>query len=146
MGSFFKSVIPRVNDDIVLEPVTIKEVKKIIKSMKNSNSRGNTEITNQIVKTLIDYLGVALSHLANTIYKTGVYPKALKIARVLPLKKSGKPSESLNSFRPINNLCPLDKIIEETLRTRIDAHLKKHKVIPNNTHGRQKQKHIQTDI
>ena len=84
---------------------------------------------------LRDYLGVAISHLANTIFKTGIYPSVLKTARVLPLKKSGKPSDNLNSFRPINNLCPIDKIIEETLRVRIDNHLKKHHIIPINTHG-----------
>ena len=43
--------------------------------------------------------------------------------------------DDMNSFRPINNLCPLDKVIEETIRVRIDKHLKKYNVIPNNTHG-----------
>merc|ERR1711954_246639 len=133
--NLFKRVIPRVENDVQLEPVTVKEIKKIIKELKSTNSRGNTEITNRVVKTLKDYLGVALSHLANTIYETGVYPEALKGARVLPLKKHGKPTDDMNSFRPINNLCPLDKVIEETIRVRIDKHLKKYTVIPNNTHG-----------
>merc|ERR1711954_149445 len=131
----FKRVIPRVENEVILEPVTVQEIRKIIKNLKNTNSRGNTEITNKIVKELKEYLSVALKHLTNTIYTTGKYPDILKIARVLPLKKKGKPSDDMNSFRPINNLCPLDKIVEETLRKRIDKHLTNNKVIPNNTHG-----------
>ena len=73
----FKRIIPRVEDDVELEPITIREIKKIIRSMKSINSRGNTEITNRICKSLVDYLGVALAHLANKIYQNGVYPKIL---------------------------------------------------------------------
>merc|ERR1711954_156051 len=59
----------------------------------------------------------------------------LKIARILPLKEQGKPSELFDSYRPINNLCPLNKVVEEAIRTRIDHHLNRFKVIPNNSHG-----------
>merc|ERR1711954_501606 len=59
----------------------------------------------------------------------------LKIARILPLKEQGKPGELFDSYRPINNLCPLNKVVEEAIRLRIDSHISKHKIIPSNSHG-----------
>ena len=89
----------------------------------------------RILKSLVDYMGVAISHLINCIFKYGIYPEKLKITRIIPLKKQGKPGTDLNSFRPINNLCPIDKVVEEAIRVRIDNHLVAHKMIPNNSHG-----------
>merc|ERR1711954_238279 len=113
-------MIPRVENEIEFAPVTISEIKKIIRKMKNSNARGNNELTNKIIKTIPQYMAAAITHLANGIYASGVYPSALKITSILPLKKAGKPDNEFGSFRPINNLNPISKIIEETIRTQIE--------------------------
>ena len=76
----------------------MKEIREIIKKIKSSNSRGNSEITSRNIKTLINYMSAAITHLTNRIYCTGIYPEALKIARVLPIKKQGKDEDKLESF------------------------------------------------
>ena len=124
-------VVPRVEDEMYLKPVKVDEIKKIIRKMKNSNTRGDSELTNGIVKNLIDYLSLAITHLANVIFRTGIYPAALKHTRILPLKKRGKEDDSFESYRPINNLNPISKIIDETIRERIDHHLVSKKILPN---------------
>ena len=53
----FRKVVKRVEDDVVFPPVTIKEVKTIIRGLKSTNSRGNTDITNRIVKTFMNIRG-----------------------------------------------------------------------------------------
>ena len=63
----FKKVIPRVQEDAEIDQITIKEVSKIIKNMKNSNACGDMEVTSRIVKTLSKYMAVALTHLCNHI-------------------------------------------------------------------------------
>ena len=88
-----------------------------------------------LFKQIPELMSICLTHLINCIYKTGIYPSKLKIARIIPLKKAGKSSLEFASYRPINNLCPIDKVVEETIRTRIDVHLTKNNVIPNNSHG-----------
>merc|ERR1711954_24930 len=120
---------------LVLKPVTISETKKILKNIKNSNARGNCELTNRIVKAIPEYMAVAIIHLANRIFTTGVYPTSLKITRILPLRKMGKPEDDFGSYRPINNLNPISKIIEEMIRVRIDEHLVTQKILPDNSHG-----------
>ena len=57
----------------------IKEVKDILRKMKPSNSRGDSEVTGRILKTLSRYMAVALTHLANKIFSTGKFPDAGKL-------------------------------------------------------------------
>ena len=80
-------------------------------------------------------MSLALTHLENQIFRTGIFSSAFKTSRILQLKKQGKSAEEFNSYWPINNLNPMDKVIEELIRTRIEDHLLKKKVIPNNHHG-----------
>ena len=88
---------------MVMAPAMIKEVKKVIKKMKASNSRGDSEVTGWMMKILSGYMCVALTHLGNKVFETGRFPQSFKIARILLLKKQGKPSDDFDGFRPINN-------------------------------------------
>ena len=131
----FRGRITRVEDDMVLAPATIKEARMIIRKMKPSNSRGDSEITGRIIKQVSQYTSVAITHLANCVFTTGRFPAAFKTARILPLKKRGKPEDDFSGFRPINCLNPLSKILEEMIRVRIENHLMKNKILPRNQHG-----------
>ena len=113
--------INRVEDDMVLAPATIKEARMIIRKMKPSNSRGDSEITGRIIKQVSQYTSVAITHLANCVFTTGRFPAAFKTARILPLKKHDKPEDYFSGFRPINCLNPLSKILEEMIRVRIET-------------------------
>ena len=131
----FKMIVPKFDDEIVFKSVGVGEIKKIINGMKNSKTRGDSELTNRVVKALKEYLSLAITHLTSQIYRTGTYPSFLKTSRILPLQKRGKEDDTFNCFRPINNLNPIDKIIEEAIRSRIDTHLVEKGIIPNNSHG-----------
>ena len=89
----------RVEDDLILPRATIKEVKQIIKKMKPSNSRGDSEVTGKIIKILSGYMSVAMTHLANKVFEKGKFPDAFKLARVIPLKKRGKPGDSFEGMQ-----------------------------------------------
>ena len=93
----FKSTIARVEEDAVLEPVKVKEVSQIIKKLKNSNARGDSEVTNRILKCIHNYMALALTHLSNNIFRTEIFPDTLKCSPILPLQKSGKPPYYMNS-------------------------------------------------
>ena len=123
------------DEDAIFENVTIKEIKQYIDKVKATNSRGDSELTNKMLKVMKMYMAPALTHLTNRILATGIFPAALKNTRILPIKKRGKPQELLDSFRPINNLNPMEKIVEEAIRVRINRHLEKNNIIPRNHHG-----------
>ena len=51
-------------------------------------------------------------HLINSIIATGKYPKILKMAKISPNLKPDKDYLNIESYRPINNLTTLYKLIE----------------------------------
>lgn len=133
--NIFRKVNPKVKEDLELAPVHISEVRKIMKRMKNSNAQGNTEITNWFIKTIPQFMSIALTHLANQIFSTGLFPQVLKSSRMIQLKKAGKVRGASQVIWTNNNQNPIEKILEELIRSRINNHLQSHKVIPPNHHG-----------
>ena len=56
-----------------------------------------------LIKKLIPYIVVPLKHIFNLSLLNGVVPDSMKIARVIPLFKSGNTKEFSN-YRPISLL------------------------------------------
>ena len=57
-------------------------------------------------------------HLCNLSFITGIVPKELKLAKVVPVFKSGANNEFTN-YRPISVLCTLSKIYERLVYNRL---------------------------
>ena len=54
-----------------------------------------------------------ITHIINAIIAKMIYPSIYKISKILPLRKPGKNTLLSDSFRPINNLPVVEKIVEE---------------------------------
>lgn len=65
---------------------------------------------------------------------TGSFPSCLKIARVVPLFKSGNVSFASN-YRPISILCTLSKIFEKFMHYRLNFYINKFNILRNNEFG-----------
>ena len=78
----------RVLESIVIAPVVEEEVRSIIKSLKDS-SAGWDAISSRVVKATYSCFLTPLTHVVNISLLNGVFPSELKIARVIPLFKSG---------------------------------------------------------
>ena len=57
----------------------------------------------EIVKRAIHLICKPLSAIFNQCMKSGIFPESIKIARVVPIFKSGSP-EILTNYRPISVL------------------------------------------
>ena len=75
-------------NSIFLKLVTQKEVNDIIKTIKLS-SPGWDDISGKIVSQSYQTFLEPLTHILNLSLTTGIFPQELKIAKVLPLFKSG---------------------------------------------------------
>ena len=81
--------------------------------MKSSNSTGHDHSSIKIYKLINNRISPHITHLIYCIINTGVYPKILKLSRITPIKKPNKPDDNIDSYRPINNLATLEKIVEQ---------------------------------
>lgn len=75
-----------------------------------------------------------LSHLVNLIIRTATYPKALKIARVVPIAREKKATSS-SQFRPISVLPVINKIIKNCLISQINQYISKENILANEQFG-----------
>ena len=75
-----------------------------------------------------------LTHFINLSIISGVVPGQLKIARVIPLFKSGDKSIFTN-YRPVSVLPAFSKILEKVIYNRLLDYLNKHKILSDNQFG-----------
>ena len=98
--------------------ITESEVLSIINKLKSKNSSGKNEISNKLLKSIKDEIAKPLTIIINQSLKTGIFPDALKIAKVKPLYKKSD-IFSLNNYRPISLLPTISKIIERVMYTQL---------------------------
>ena len=67
--------------------------------------------------------------------RKGEFPEEFKTSRVIPLKKKGKDESELDSFRPVNNLNLIEKVLEQLVKEQLDVFLKNNQIIPEHHHG-----------
>ena len=65
------------------------EVIRVVETCKNKISTDAEGLNMSIVKHAITSTFKPLTHVYNTSFKTGIFPDKLKIAKVIPLFKSG---------------------------------------------------------
>lgn len=119
------------------KPVTISEIKNIINSLNSSSASGSDDISVKILKMSIDTISPILCKLINQSFNTGVFPDLLKLAKVIPIYKSGKKTDPGN-YRPISILSNLSKIYELCIKMRLLEFFSMNKSINENQFGFQK--------
>ena len=77
---------------------------------------GYDSITMNILKKMGFCIKPSLTHMINCVVKTGEFPHIFKLKRIVPISKVGKPLDHIDSYRLLNNLCTLKKIIEAWIK------------------------------
>ena len=103
---------------IFLKPTTKKEMVLIIKQLKTSSSFGWDDISAKAIQFSHIPLLDPLVHLVNLSLSQGFFPDELKIAKVIPLFKSGD-TTLFNNYRPISILSTFSKIFERIFYNRV---------------------------
>ena len=98
--------------------ITSEELIKAAKDIKCKKSSGHDELTTKLVKFVIQDLKEPLTTIYNQCITQGVFPKLLKLAKVLPIYKKGD-SHSLGNYRPISLLPAISKIFEKLIYNEI---------------------------
>ena len=117
----------RVVESMVVTPVAEDEVESIIKTLKEG-STGWDDISAKIVKKTYRSFISPLVHIMNLSILSGVFPSEMKIARVVPLFKSGDPT-IFSNYRPVSVLPLFSKILERLMYTRLLSFINVHNVL-----------------
>jgi hypothetical protein len=116
------------------EPTTPEEINAIIMSLKSGAAAGYDSIKPKFLKDNITFFANILSQLINNSFVTGQFPDELKIAKVIPIYKTGQ-KENVTNYRPISILPCLSKVYELAIRNRLEAYLFKNNLINPNQFG-----------
>ena len=122
--NMFNFVVAHISDD---------EILKIIQALP-VRSTGPASIPLNLLKLVASVVVVPLCRIINVSFTTGVFPDALKVAKVVALHKGG-PSDNLNNYRPISLLSVFDKIIEKIMHRRLYEFLDEHDILFSNQFG-----------
>lgn len=121
------------NFSLYLTPATDTEVENCIKAFK-TNSSGYDDISPIVLKKTANIISNPLTYIVNLTLKTGIFPDALKKAKVIPLLKSGSKSD-IKNYRPISILPAFSKIFEKIINHRLVTFLENNNLLTDSQHG-----------
>jgi hypothetical protein len=114
-------------NSMVVNPVDHTEVRKIIMSLKNCSTGWDNIQTKILKQTHVLYIEV-ITHVLNLSLTQGLFPDTMKIARVIPLFKSGD-SLQISNYRPVSILPVFSKLLERLMYNRLLNFINRHNIL-----------------
>ena len=96
-----RSVRKRTDKKLNFRPVSKLEVEKYLRFIRRNKSTGIDNIPPCLLKDSARTISAPLAHLINLSLRTGLFPKDWKLAKIVPIHKSGSHS-SFENYRPIS--------------------------------------------
>ena len=114
-----------------LEPASVNEIFYIINELNINKAAGYDDISCYFIKLSSSVLNPELSTLVNLDMTLDIFPKKLKLSKIIPLfKKSDK--LDVNNYYPISILTCFLKILEKVIFNRLLNFFNKHSVLVSN--------------
>jgi hypothetical protein len=115
-------------------PISQAELTNAINELQSKKSTDLNGISMHIFKKTFEPISGPLLHIFNRSLEQGVVPDKFKIAKVIPVYKSGDPLD-MNNFRPISLLCSFSKILEKIVFIRLTSYLNEHNLLSKDQFG-----------
>lgn len=114
--------------------LTIAEIDKAFKKLKNKKSSGIDGISCEVIKICREALICPLYHVFKLSLSHGIYPTELKTSKIVPVYKEGDKSET-SQYRPIHVQPAVGKLLEFIVQDRLLRYLEKIKFLSENQFG-----------
>ena len=121
-------------NSIFLEDVNQQEILEICNTFRSGTATGYDNILMSSIKDTIDLISSPLMHLINLSIRSGIVPHQLKIARVIPLYKSGE-RDIFTNYRSVYVLPAFSKFWERVVYNRLLKFLNKYNILSDSQYG-----------
>ena len=102
--------------------VTISEILEATKALQDKKNPDHNGISSNFIKKIIFNIAHPLHHIFRLSFEHGMVPTQLKIAKVVPIFKSGDRC-NMDNYRPISLLSCFSKILEKIVSLRLSSFL-----------------------
>ena len=148
-NDFFTSIAQKIADDIVPtdkppdllqsspddtcfnlkdDPLTHSEVYDAIYSLQKKKTLDMFGLSVSFVSKFALTLSKPLRHIFTLSFNQGIVPQQLKVAKVIPIFKTGSQT-SMDNYRPISLLCVFSKILEKIMFNRLSTFLENNNIL-----------------
>ena len=129
---------------VVVLLTTEHEIVNLAKSLKGKQAAGYDDIPEHIVKQCIQAIKKTLTHIFNTSFREGVFPKQWKLAKIKPLYKKG---DRIFKITDLYQYLPVfAKLFEKLMFNRITSFLNDTESLTEVQNGFRKGKSIEIAI
>jgi hypothetical protein len=115
-------------------PIISQDIIDVIKQLKPKHSLDPSNLSMVLLKKVSNLICMPLKHIVNLSLTTGEIPLQMKTAKVVPIFKSGDPTD-VNNYRPISLLSSFGKILEKIVANKLVSFLESNKLISTQQFG-----------
>ncbi|XP_065680554.1 uncharacterized protein LOC136094516 [Hydra vulgaris] len=108
----FETYLTSVNSELIFKELKIYEFENAINSIKINKSPGVDDISSNIVANVSSQIRKPIFEIFKSSIKTGTVPDKLKVAKIIPIFKTGE-TYQINNYRPISILPIFLKYLNE---------------------------------
>ena len=131
---YFLHKTKNIASTIALIPPTVNEVFNELNLLKSKKAAGSDDLAPFFIKTTSLVIAPYMTYFTEFMFNQGFFPNILKIAKVIPIYKSGDKSLTEN-YGPISLLPTFSKVIEKMIKVRILSFISKHNVLYDRQSG-----------
>ena len=114
--------------------VSTVEVLSQLKKLKRKKASGPDHLPPNLIKDSANIIAKPIAYVINLSLRSGLFPDEWKIARVVPLHKSGT-RDNFENYRPISALPVISKIVEKIVHKKLVNYLEEHHLLTNQQFG-----------
>lgn len=117
-GTIYPELRSSSMDSMFLTPTDEIEVAEVIGTLNNGKAEGYDKLPIELLKVVTPAIVNHLAYFFNHCVEYGIFPRSLKIGRVVPIHKKGDKLKVCN-YRPITVLSCLSTLFEKLLHKRL---------------------------
>ena len=130
--SDYLTLKPEVN--LNFKPITKTVVDKIITNLNSKTSFGHDGISTLVFKSIKNIITKPVTIIINQTLKTRIFPKKLKIAKVVPIYKAGN-NTMFTNYRPISLLPAASKVFEWAIHDQLYSYFEENHLFSKSQYG-----------